>query len=373
MLLGQFAAAAPAAGIRLSVACLSTLEGNPAATPLEALGISPVNLEAAGRPTLGAVAKVRRHIAAAAPDIVHTHLGTADWLGGIAARSLGIPAVTSIHTALWPDDRKTDLKRRLVEHCAARVVAVSNSAERAYAERGWAKEGQLVRIYNGIDVVAAAGEGGAVRRELGLAEEDLVVGMVSSLRSEKGHDVALSALNMLRTHFPNVRLLIVGQGGNRKDIARLAADLGDAVVMSGLRYDVMRCLDACDVCLHPSRADAFPTTLIEAMAASVPILATAVGGIPEMVTGGETAILVPAPPSADEVASALAALLRDPGRRGALAAAARRRYEQRFNAASWVRETRSLYEAVLAEVRGRRRGRLGHRRLGLQSAGRSAR
>ena len=75
--------------------------------------------------------------------------------------------------------------------------------------------------------------------------------------------------------------------------------------MAGMRHDVMRVFDAADVCLQPSRTDAFPTTLIEAMAASVPVLATAVDGIPEIVTAGETGVLVPAPPRAQSFADAL--------------------------------------------------------------------
>jgi glycosyltransferase involved in cell wall biosynthesis len=199
----------------------------------------------------------------------------------------------------------------------------------------------------------------------------LVVGMVSALRPEKGHDIAIGVLRRLRPRFPTLRLLIVGQGDLEEDIRRSAADLGDAVVMAGRRTDVMRVLDAVDVCLQPSRADAFPTSLLEAMAASVPVLATAVGGIPEIVVDATTGVLVAAPPSADEVAAALAVLLDDPATRHDLALAGRVRYEQNFTAGPWVSRTRELYDAVLAES-SRPRGRLARARHRADVANQSA-
>lgn len=354
MLLGQFAAAAPSTGIRLSVACLEERDGNPAATPLRAAGIAPVTLDVPGRPGVRTLRTVRRHISAVDPDILHTHLGTSDWVGGLAARSLGVPVVCSIHTAVWGHDPETCFKRMVVRLCAARIVAVSEAARRAYAERGWGSDRRLLTIHNGVDVRPARGAGREVRRELGLDESNLVVGMLSALRPEKAHDVALAAIRLIRDRYPALRLLIVGDGPNGAQIARLAEDLKETVIMAGPRSDVMRWFEAFDICLHPSRADAFPTTLIEAMAASVPIVATAVGGIPEIVLDGRTGVLIPAPPSADALARALTALLDDPARRRALGSAARMAYERRFTAAPWLRRTRAMYEEVLAESRPRR-------------------
>lgn len=360
-LLPRFAAAAPTAGIDLQVACIHELDGNPAAAPLYELGLAPVNLNLTGRQGPRALRAVRRHIARVRPQVVHTHLGTSDVLGGLAARSLAIPAVSTIHAARWSNGR-FDLRRRTVKHCAARVIAVSETARREYLRHGWARERQIVTIHNGIDVDPCPGAGAEVRRELGLRPEDVVVGMVSALRPEKGHDTALEVVGRLRSRFPELRLLIVGRGDLGDEIRARAASLGDAVVMAGLRHDVMRVFDAIDVCLQPSRADAFPTTLIEAMAASVPIVASAVGGIPEIVADGRTGLLVPAPPRPEAFVEALDPLLRDPTRRRELAAAGRQDYQLRFTAVPWVRATRALYDDVLAEsARQGRRGRVSAR------------
>jgi glycosyltransferase involved in cell wall biosynthesis len=177
------------------------------------------------------------------------------------------------------------------------------------------------------------------------------------LRPEKGHDVAIGALGLLRSRFPKLRLVIGGDGPIRGDLSRLAQPFGDSIVMTGPRFDVMRLLDATDLYLQPSRADAFPTTLLEAMAASVPVLATDVGGIPEIVVHERTGVLINAPPTVERLAETIASLLGDPRRRLDLAHAGRRRYEDRFTARPWVRRTRALYDAVLTEARAEGSGR----------------
>ena len=119
-------------------------------------------------------------------------------------------------------------------------------------------------------------------------------------------------------------------------LAERAARLDGAVVLAGLRPDVMRVFDAADMCLHPSAREALPTTLMEALAASVPVVATDVGGIPEIVTDGAEGLLVPAPPEPDAVAGALAQLLGDAALRRTMGASGRRAYEARFTAEPWL-------------------------------------
>jgi glycosyltransferase involved in cell wall biosynthesis len=354
MLLGQFAAAAPRSNIRLHVAHLEDRDGSPAAEPLRATGVEPVNLNVSGRPSRRHLRAMRRHIRTVQPDIVHTHLGTADLVGCLAARSLGVPAVSTIHEVVprraGTERAKDSLYTLCRRACAARVITVSESARRAYLEQSWHMGERVVRIYNGIDVTPAPGSGAAVRRELGIGADALLVGMVSALRPEKGHDIAIEAIAMLCDRFPRLHLLIAGQGPYGAELERLAAPLGDRVMLVGRRADVPHVFDALDVCLHPSRMDALPTTLIEALATSAPVLASAVGGIPEIVDNGRTGMLLPAPPTADAVAEALGALLADPSRRRALAEAGRSAYAERFTAGPWVQHTRALYDAVHAEA-----------------------
>jgi glycosyltransferase involved in cell wall biosynthesis len=117
--------------------------------------------------------------------------------------------------------------------------------------------------------------------------------------------------------------------------------------MAGHRDDVMDVLDAVDVVVHPTHADAFPTALLEAMAASVPTVATAVGGIPEIVDAGVTGILIGDPPSVFRLAEALEPLLGDAQWRREMGAAGRARFEERFSADRWAERLRALYDEAL--------------------------
>ena len=359
MLLSHFAAGAPAAGIDLTVGFLEDRDGNPAAEPLRKRGIEPMLAQIHGpRPLVNRRdhATVRRHLEAVRPDVLHTHLGYADMLGGLAARRLGIPTVSTLHVMEWARGRRgggirNHAKERLMSFMRRRsdaaVVAVSDAARAAYLDTGWESPERVVTVHNGIVDEVKPGAGAAVRERLGLGAGDLVVSMVTVLRRGKGHDAAIAAVSQLAGRFPSLRLVIAGDGPDRPEIEALAAGGGDAVVMAGHVEDVMALLDATDVLLHPTLVDAFPTALLEAMAARVPIVATAVGGIPEIVEPGEGGVLIEAPPAPDSVAAALAPLLEDAGLRERLARGGRERFEQEFTAEAWARRMRAVYEAAL--------------------------
>jgi len=356
MLLSDFAAGAAEAGIKLSVGYLNDVDGSPAAARLRAAGVEPELVRITGLLKPGDLRRVRRQVEAVGPDVVHTHLGYADLMGGLAARSLGIPAVSTIHVMEWTEtslrervkSRLMDLARRT---CADSVITVSEPARQALLDAGYGRGSRLVTVHNGVDARIVPGSGREVRSELGLGRGDLVVAMVSVLRDGKGHDVAFEAFAALRERQPRLRLLVVGDGPAREQIREQARAAGEGIVLAGHRDDVMAVLDAADVLLHPSRVDAFPTALLEAMAASVPVVATAVGGIPEIVDHERTGLLMDAPPTAADIQHALAGLVEDPDRRRRQGAAARVRFEAEFAAGHWARRTRTVYEEALARHR----------------------
>jgi glycosyltransferase involved in cell wall biosynthesis len=352
-LLGELASRAGDAGIELSVAYLH-IRGDRGLQRLRARGIEADHVPVTSLVAPDGLWRVRRHLAAARPDVLHTHLGTSDFLGGLAARSLRLPAVSTVHVMEWPRDRRNDVKVQLISAarrgCMARVIAVSEPAGRWLLEHRWARPQQLVTVHNGVTGVPRPGAGRAVRRALGIGEYALVVAMLSVIREGKGHDVAIAAAARLRARFPLLELLIVGDGEERPRLEALAARDG-GVTFAGHRDDVMEVLDAADVLLHPSRIDAFPGALLEAMAAGLPIVATAVGGIPDIVEDGATGVLIPPPATPAAVADTLAPLLADAGLRAALARRGRERFERRFSVERWLERTRAVYESVLGEAR----------------------
>lgn len=357
LLLAELGAVAEAAGIELSVGYLQERDGNPAAERLRAVGIEPTLVGIPGHLYPSAFRRVHRHLAAVRPRVLHTHLGNADLLGGLAARSLRIPAVSTIHAIMGGQGSGTAaggleyVKARLMalarRRCDARVIAVSDAARRSYVETGWDRPERVVTIHNGIAIAPRPGAGKAVRAELGLGSDEFVVATLSAMRPEKAHDVTLAAVERLVDRYPSLRLLVVGDGPGRDALERAAAPLGDRVVLAGYRPDVMQTLDAADVVVNPSRSDAFPSALLEAMAAGVPVVASAVGGIPEIVDDGVTGLLIDAPPRAEALADAIARLAEDAELRSRLGAAGQDRFERRFAAAHWAERLRELYEEVL--------------------------
>lgn len=360
MLLGDLAAGAPAAGIALSVGYLRDAEGNPAATALRERGVEPQLVPVRRMLEPGALPRLRAHLRQAQPDLLHTHLGLADVLGTIAARSLGIPSLSTIHlvarqTTGRPADetRRGITKARLAafarRHAASKVIAVSEAARDAYLGAGWDSPEHVITVHNGIAREPRPGAGKAMRAELGIPPDALVASTVTVLRRDKGHDIAFGALAELLPQFPQLRLVVLGDGSAREEIRRLAAPLGDAVIFTGHRGDVMAALAATDVLLHPTLMDAFPTALLESAAAEVPVIATAVGGIPEIVLDGQTGFLLPQPPTACALGRSLEQLLRDSDMRRRMGHEARKRFEAHFTATRWAMRLREVYGAVLAQ------------------------
>lgn len=242
-------------------------------------------------------------------------------------------------------------------HCAQRVIAVSDALRDAYLARRWDTPERVVTVRNGILGDIRPGAGKRVRSELGVSDDALIVGMVSVLRAGKGHDIAAAAVAALREDFPQLRLLVLGTGPDREEIGRLLEPLGDGAIMAGHRDDVLDAIDAMDVLIHPSLIDALPTALIEAMAASTPVVATAVGGIPEIVVPDETGVLISAPPTATALADALRPLLADPGVRRGLGESGRGRFLAEFTVDSWMQRLLPVYRDAIAAVAARRRSR----------------
>jgi glycosyltransferase involved in cell wall biosynthesis len=232
-------------------------------------------------------------------------------------------------------------------HCAGKVIAVSEAARQQYLQTGWDRPGHVVTVHNGIRAKVEHGRGLRLRRELGFGESDVVLAMVAVLRPGKGHEIAALAVRALREQYPDLRLLVLGDGPSRIEIERQLEVAGDAVVMVGFRDDVLDVLDGVDILVHPSRIDAFPTALLEALATRTPVIATAVGGIPEIVVDGETGLLLAAPPTVGGLIEALRRLLDDPDLRRRMGDRGRLAFEANFTVERWLERLMPVYESAL--------------------------
>jgi glycosyltransferase involved in cell wall biosynthesis len=355
-LLAEFAQVAGSAGIDLSVAALKGITPpSPAADRLRRRGLQPQAVPVTRMVDPRDLRRVRAHLSRVRPDLVHTHLGTSDFLGGIGARSLGLPAVATIHADWWPDGPSDRVRMWLMatarRRCADIVVAVSESARTEYLRQRRDQPEHVIVVHNGISDRAAPGSGTRVRAQLGIRQDEFVVLALSKLRPEKNLEGSIDAVATLADRFGGVRLVIAGDGPHEDAVRRHASALGSRVVLAGHREDVMDLLDASDVLIHPSHFDAFPTSVLEAMAASVPVVTTATGGMLEMIEDGVEGILVPPPPTAEAFARALATVLERPELRARLAAGARARYDREFTGEAWAHRIRAVYDRVLSARR----------------------
>jgi glycosyltransferase involved in cell wall biosynthesis len=291
--------------------------------------------------------QVRELCAAIRPAVVHTHGYRADVVASGAARSLGIPLVTTVHGFTGGDwkNRVYELLQRRAWRRYDAVVAVSRPLGERLSSR---LPAEVVRVVpNAWAAGAAALDRAAARAVLGLSPEGRRVGWVGRLTAEKGADVLLESVPALPD---GVGVSFLGAGRESARLAARIAQLGaaDRVRLHGAVPDAGRLLRAFDVLVLSSRTEGTPIVLFEAMAAGVPVVATAVGGVPDVVTPDE-ALLVP-PESPAELAAGVAAVLGDAPAALARAEAARRRLVERFAPGPWL----AAYEEVYRQVTERR-------------------
>ena len=288
---------------------------------------------------------VVRAIRAERPDLVHTHLVHADIYGGAAARLLGIPSVSTRHN----DDRYLLGPFRYVDRAfarpARRLIAISD-AVRAFLERAGHDAAKLVTIRYGLDELPAA-RSDPTPAEAGVPPDAALAVAVGRLIAQKDHATLLRAFALAHAKQPQARLAILGSGPLEAETRALATELGigSAVVLPG-RTDIRDWLERADVFVHSSRWEGFGIVLLEAMLAGLPVVATRVSAVPEIVVDGETGLLVAAGDHAG-LAEHIETLLTDRERAAALGTAGRQRALTEFSVARMADRTLALYGEVL--------------------------
>ena len=286
-------------------------------------------------------------------DIVHTHLFHANVLGRVVARLVGVPVVVSTTHVAEPRCWHL-LLERWTAPLVNRVVAVSEGVRTYMVERAHIPARKILVIRNGVDPGRFRLRRGGFRRGEGIASDCLLVTTVGRLHVQKGLGYLLKAAAAVTSQHPEVRFLLVGEGPERTRLLQLKdrLGLGDQVRFLGLRADVPHILVDSDVFVLPSLWEGLSIALLEAMAAGLPVVATDVEGVAEVVTDGETGLVVP-PGDADALTAALSRLLGDPSLRKRLAQAGHQRVVQHFGWEEVVSDTMDLYERLLSECGSR--------------------
>jgi glycosyltransferase involved in cell wall biosynthesis len=325
--------------------------------PLRDAGADLTSLDRRGRDVHLILRDLVREMRRTRPDVVVTRGFNAEVLGALAARIARVPRVV-----VWKHNCGDVVRRRRQRVLDRLVHRLTDSyfgvafGQVPYLVDELRIRGDKVRVIrNGVDPAEITpdrrgGRDGAVAAEVGAEGTAPVVGILAVLREEKDHATFLRAARHVRDARPDVRFLVIGDGPLRADLEALAGELGlgDGVVFTGMRSDVEEFLRVIDlVVLSSYTIECLPFAVLEAMAAGLPAVCTAIGGLPELVEDGETGFLVP-PRDPRGLGEAILAAVADDDRRERMGDAARRRLERHFTLDRSVAGT----ERALAEVVG---------------------
>jgi L-malate glycosyltransferase len=319
---------------------------------LEALGVPTRCLEVRDERDLRWAARLRRRLVREPVDVLHAHSPYPAGIARLVVRTLPKARrprlVYTLHNTWHSFARPTRWLAGATYPLDDADVAVSRQVHETLPARLRARTEVLVHGVMLDEIRAQAACRDHVREELGIGRDELVVGTVANFRAQKDYPNLLEAACVLRDRGVAVRIVAVGQGQLEAQTRALheRLGLGGRVMLLGRRDDAVRVLAACDLFTLASDNEGLPVAVMEALALGLPVVATAVGGVPEAVTDGVEGLLVP-PKQPEALAGAIAALARDPARRvemGAAARAASARFDIRVAAA----RMEDLYREVLA-------------------------
>jgi len=308
---------------------------------------------------LTAFAKLSRLLKRWRPHIVHTHTAKAGALGRLAARLAGVPVI--VHTfhghifdgyfPPWQANLFLEMERRLTR-ISTKIVVLSEGQRQELLKLRIGAPDKLAVQPLGLELdpfLTSAAKNGQLRKELGLSEEERLIGIVGRLVPIKGHEIFLQAARLVVGRLPSCRFLVVGDGPERPNLERTAETLGlsSKVLFLGWRRDLDRIYADLELCTLSSYNEGTPLSLLEAMAAGVPVVATRVGGVKDLITHAETGLLVP-PGDAQALAEAIITLLNDPEGARRMAKAGKERIYPFYDVKALISRMERFYRELVA-------------------------
>jgi glycosyltransferase involved in cell wall biosynthesis len=336
------------------ICALQSKGDNPLAEDIRALGAPVDELTIPYLRDLNAIPRLRNYLHEHGIALVHTQLEFSNILGNIAAKSLRLPSVCTVHVLPSDGARARSKLHQQAEWLALkyfcdRVLTVSEDTRQSYIARSGIPARKLTALHNGIDFspylcLDSSLVRASVRDEFRIPQDAHLIVTVAVLRPPKGIDRMLQAMPAVLEALPNTYYLIVGDGAHRQELENETKrlNLTGIVLFAGMRKDIPRLLVASDLFVLPTLTEALPTVLAEAMAARLPIIASAVGGIPEMVTDGDNGFLVP-PSQPSELSRACLAVLSSEPTRRRMSENGWQVVNQKFKIENQVRQLEQIY------------------------------
>jgi glycosyltransferase involved in cell wall biosynthesis len=285
-------------------------------------------------------------------QIVHTHLIHADFYGTLAAKLAGVPIIIS---SRHNDDRFRRYKllvwlNRFLAHWHTKIVVISDWIGQFLQKIEGIPPEKIVRIHYGLEPDEILGEVDKqyVRHQFQIPDQSPLIGTIGRLTAQKGQVYLLQAVNQVKPHFPELRVLIIGEGELRSELEKQAREFGLAsnVLFPGYRNDAIKLLSGFDFFVFPSLWEGLGLVLLEAMALRKAIIASKVSAIPESVIDGKTGILVP-PKNAGWLAEAMLTLLKDKQLARTMGESGYKYLQENFSVQKMVHATERLYTNLI--------------------------
>ena len=300
------------------------------------------------------VTKVARLMKELEIEILQTTLFYADVIGAYAAYLAKVPVVVSWEPVTGPFAFRHYWSYKLAMQKIDRVVAVSEDIrQRVIRERNLAPE-KVMTIHYGVDLEKFAAEDQKLTRaDIGVSDDHFVLGSVARFDYPKGHKYLIEAAPGIVQRFPNARFVFVGDGPLRQEVEQQIEQLGltENFVLLGFRRDVKQLLGLFDLFILPSLSEGLPNAVLEAMACSNPVVATAVNGVVEVVADGETGFLVP-PQNPSRMTEAVIKMLASPEKMKGMGRKGRERVADHFSVEQQISKFEELYYSLYAQKLG---------------------
>lgn len=323
---------------------------------IEGIGIDciPLNRSRYNRFSLGIVLDLHRLMKKKQIHIVRTHRYRSNFYGRIAAFLAGVPTIiASVHDNYRTDKRpERRIINRMLSHITDKIVAVSEEVKKDIIRYDKIEPSKVVVLPNGIDVERFNPKGNFadIRKEFSIKQGAIVVGFIGRIVPAKGLQYLIDSIPYVNEEFKNIKLLIIGEGSIVARLHEQAKEkkVYDSIIFTGRRRDIPDILSCIDVFVMPSIAEGLPNALLEAMAMGKPIVATEVGGIPEVMKNGVNGLLVP-PRDPSALATAMKGLIGNDRLAAQMGDAARDLVLDKFSMRAIAQKWQTLYLSILKE------------------------
>lgn len=337
----------------ITVACLNN--GDSAiAQSIKASGIPVIDLNMTSKFRLDALWRFYKLLTENQPKILHSWMYHPNIIGRLLGRVTHIPVIitsrrNTVIGSAW---------REKINRCTSRlddkVIAVCELARQLEIDNAGVQADKVLTIYNGIDpdrfILPSHEEWLQKRQQLGIPKNSFVAVSVGRLHKQKGFSILIKAIHEVSKTIPNIYQLIVGGGIIKAELMMEVQKLGlsKQVILTGERLDISEILGVCDIYLSASLWEGLPNTILEAMAMQLPIVATNVGGTPEVIVDNQTGLLIP-PANPHAISETIQYLFHRPYTRKIMGQSGRNRVFQHFTTSRMVQETKKLYYQLLLE------------------------